>query len=155
MRTVGASFANDMKRFSKALGMTLDQTHRGVVIKLFSAVIMVTPVDKGFLRGGWTVSQGTPSSGKKERRDPTGGQAMAEVHANPGKGGTVTYMTNAMPYAVVAEYGLWGQGPGATIKTTRDGYSVQAPSGMVRINVQRFQTIVKQVVSQSSGRRAS
>lgn len=144
---VGSSFENDLRKFAKKIERTLDETHRGVVIKLFSQVIMLTPVDQGFLRGGWAIGHNTPPGGYTKHKDPAGTKGLGAVRSNPGRAGTISYLINGMPYATVAEYGRWGTGPGATIKTTRDGYSVQAPYGMVRISVARFNSIVKQVVA--------
>lgn len=141
MARVQHSFRADLERYAKKVGRSLDATHKAIVIEFFSAVIMDTPVDEGTLRGNWNISTGIPNTSVNVNlKDKTGSKTKAKVRSHPSKAGTVTYLTNGLPYAMVAEMGLWGTGPYATIKTTRDGYSVQAPYGMVRRNMARIQS---------------
>jgi hypothetical protein len=57
--------------------------------------------------------------------DKTGGSSIADLK-NIGVG-SVTYMTNNLPYAIPIEY----------------GHSKQSPAGMVRINVARVAETMK------------
>lgn len=129
------SFSADLKAFAQKTGLTLDQVHRGVAIKLFSAVVMDTPVLDGFLRGSWYVSTESPKITSAARKDSEGSVVNAEIAGIEAKAGTVTYFTNSMPYAYRIEYEGWS--------------SVKAPQGMVRKNVARFQQIVADAVKET------
>lgn len=135
MATRKTSFAADLRKFATKTGLTLDQVHRGISIKLFSAVVLDTPVLDGFLRGGWYISQDNPNLSGAVRADSSGTAVNAEISGADMKAGTKTYFTNAMPYAYRVEYEGWSH--------------TKAPQGMVRRNVERFQEIVNQAVQES------
>jgi hypothetical protein len=95
-------FTSDVTAIAKRMGMTLEQTVRGIQIKLFNGVIMDTRVDTGRLRGNWQTSVGNPILQSIERLDPAGTAAMAQVQ-NTVTVGDVVYLTNNLPYAQVWE----------------------------------------------------
>jgi hypothetical protein len=86
-----------------------------------------------------------------DRLDPQGTNAIAEAKAFAGGSGKITYLSNNLPYIAVLEYGLYPNPSkgGRTIKgvhyglNTINGYSRQAPAGMVRINMARIQDIIR------------
>lgn len=141
-----SKFAAQVAQFSaKAIGAT-DDTIRNITLELFNGIISDSPVDTGRFRGNWQTTQGSPAQGELDRLDKNGTLAKAEVKASMGGLGSHTIMANNLPYAEVLEYGLYGTGPGATIKTTRDGYSLQAPDGMVRINFARITSTIQKSI---------
>ncbi|WP_122572169.1 hypothetical protein [Pseudomonas viridiflava] len=86
----------------------------------------------GRFRGNWMLGIGAPDGTTTEEVDPTGSKSTArivngvlEFHA-----GDVAYITNSLPYAIPLEF----------------GHSTQAPGGMVRITVARFQQIVEAAI---------
>ena len=95
-------FTSDVTAIAKRMGMTLEQTVRGIQIKLFNGVIMDTRVDTGRLRGNWQTSVGNPILQSIERLDPPGTAAMAQVQSTVTVG-DVVYLTNNLPYAQVWE----------------------------------------------------
>jgi hypothetical protein len=136
------SFEGDIIRFTKKTEKEADKIRRGIIIKLFSAVIDDTPVDTGRLRGNWQTSVGSPKNTTLQKTDKGGNQAKTKIISNLGKFGDKVHLTNNLPYAKVAEYGEWN---GPTDKVTGDGYSKKAPAGMVRKNAVRFQRILKRL----------
>lgn len=136
------SFSAQVTLFSKGATQKIEAVRRAVVIKLFSAVILDTPVDTGRLRGNWRVSEGKPILEATERKDKSGSLVINEVvaAANASKGDTSMFLSNSLPYASVAEYGGWH---GPTDKVTDDGFSRKSPKGMVRRNVVRFAQLIK------------
>jgi hypothetical protein len=62
----------------------------------------------------------------------------------------VFYFTSNLPYIWTLEHGGFGRGLGATNKTTRDGFSVQAPNGMFKISAIELQQTIKQVVKNAT-----
>lgn len=137
------SFAKDFERFAKLTNASLDETGRAIALELFGSIIKDTPVDTGRARGNWQTSIGSPQTDQLLDPDPDDATAeLASAVYNFGGDKTI-YLANNLPYAWKLEYGGYGTGPGATERTTRDGYSVQAPYGMVRKNTARIQSIIR------------
>ncbi|MGC6344878.1 HK97 gp10 family phage protein, partial [Pasteurella multocida] len=108
------------------LGNKADLVLRKVGIETYEKVKQKTPVDTGQLRASWTVSvNGMPQN--------YNGDTSA---LNTAKFGDTIIIATDKPYAPVIEYGLYPK-PGG-IKT-ENGFSTQAPQGMVRITVQEMQ----------------
>lgn len=133
------SFSASITRFNEKAAKSVDKTVRQTCLKIARGVIEKTPVDDGRLRGNWQASIGSPLQSQITRTDITGAATVAASLPSIAKAtGNVWYFANNLPYAAVAEFGLWGTGEFATQKTTRDGYSVQAPYGMVRLTMQEL-----------------
>ena len=128
------SFQSEVAAAAKKLNTNMETVARRVVTEWFTGTINLTPVDTGRLVGNWQVSKDTPDTGNVARSGKSG--PLADVKRTVRTLGNY-WMVNNLPYAVVAEYGGWGTGPYATEKTTRDGYSIQAPYGMARVNLAR------------------
>ena len=128
------SFSSDVSRIAKDMGESVENVAAATFIELFSAVIKQTPVDEGRARGSWQTTKNTPASGDVNRK---GSAAIAEAHFTVGKPG-LYYLTSNLPYMEKLEFGGYGPGP----KTT-GGFSLQAPRGMVRINVKRLDQILR------------
>lgn len=137
------SFTLDIQRFVEKAKKNPETVARQVSFKLFSAIIKGTPVGEengGRLRLNWQVAGASPATGMLDGTDKTGNSAIQNA-ANYIFSAAVWYdftMTNNLPYAPVVEYGLFpGGGP-----NTVGGYSKQAPSGMIRVNVLRFNQLL-------------
>lgn len=122
-----ATFSADLRGFKNRAIEDLDRVRRASIIEFFSLVIDATPVDQGFLRGAWQLQLNSPATGRVERRDPSGAAAKAQLLSDLGTMKDVVWFTNTMPYASRIEY---------------DGWSAQAPVGMVRSNLPRWPAIV-------------
>ena len=122
------SFARDLKDFELKFSGATNDFVQGVEISLFSSVIKDSPVDTGRFRGNWQTSTASPATGVTIDVDPSGSSAISAMTSlvQSLNDGRVTFLTNNLPYAERLEY----------------GYSKQAPGGMVRKNVARFQSIV-------------
>lgn len=124
------SFALDVSKFVEKAKKNPEKVMRQVSIKLFSAIIKASPVDTGRFRMNWMVSGGTPASGTTDATDKSGNTATGNatsfvLKATDWREFT---LTNNLPYAQRLEYG-WSQ---------------QAPQGMVRTNVSRFQQLINE-----------
>lgn len=136
-----ADFADQMRAFAKKANMSIDKTVRGTAIKLFSAVIKSSPVDSGRFRANWTANGPTPASGVSSMTDVTGEAEIATMTQFVAKAPFDQFtLSNNLPYAHKLEYGGYGDGP-----NTVGGYSKQAPAGMVRVNVARFDAILEEM----------
>ncbi|MEC7965396.1 MAG: HK97 gp10 family phage protein, partial [Pseudomonadota bacterium] len=85
----------------------------------------------GRARANWQVTIGTVPNGTLDLTDKTGQATISRATATAAglKAGDVIYMVNNLPY----------------IQRLEDGYSGQAPAGMVGLAVQDFQEIARQV----------
>jgi len=119
------SFATDLdKAVLNIKGFTEKQV-RGTLFGLSSRIIKESPVDTGRFRGNWQASIGSPAPSTTSRLDSTGAGSINDVAVTVQglKLGQTFYLANNLPYAGRLEY----------------GYSKQAPSGFLRINLQRVQ----------------
>ena len=137
-----SDFALDVSKWVAKAKMAPERVVRSVTIKLWSAVIKGSPVDTGRFRGNWFASGATPSSEISDKTDKTGdatANAAAQVVVGIADWTNMT-LANNLDYANVIEFGGYpGDGP-----NTVGGFSKQAPSGVVRVNVARFQQLINE-----------
>ena len=127
------SFTLDVEAFCDKAKKNPEIVMRKVSMKLFSAIIMGSPVDTGRFRNNWFANFGpTPSSEITAYTGKQGTAAISRVSKviteSRGLAWTELTLTNNLPYAQRLEYG-WSQ---------------QAPQGMVRTNVARFNTLLEE-----------
>jgi hypothetical protein len=134
------TFEADVKKAAKRINKSVEDVGQKVVKSWFNGTVFDTPADTGRLRGNWQVSKDSPKNGVVARTGASG--PIADIRSTVKKPANY-WLTNNLPYAAVAEYGRWGTGPGATDKTTRDGFSIQAPYGMARVNLVRVKKNLK------------
>lgn len=86
----------------------------------------------GRFRGNWQFSIDSPADGVLDQIDPSGNVSIAVLRTQVQSLtiGQTAYLVNNLPYAVPLEY----------------GHSKQAPGGMVRITLARFQQIVDETI---------
>ena len=86
----------------------------------------------GRFRANWNFSIGSVDNSFRIHPDPTGSGATARLVAGAieFKAGQTAFIVNNLPYAIPLEF----------------GHSSQAPSGMVRVTVARFQQIVLEAI---------
>lgn len=136
------SFALDVKAFCDKAKKNPEIVMRQVSLKLFSAIIKASPVDTGRFRMNWQASGSTPASGTTAATDQSGGKAISAVGEYVIKASDWSEFTlaNNLPYANVIEFGGYpGDGP-----NTVGGFSKQAPQGVVRVNITRFNALLEQ-----------
>lgn len=126
------SFALSLAEFAEQAKEAIDSSLREIVIEIGASVIRMSPVDTGRFRGNWQFSIGAPEQGQLDRLDKNGSAATVELvnGAIQFKAGDTAYIVNNLPYAIPLEY----------------GHSDQAPGGMVRITLERFQQIVLEAI---------
>lgn len=155
------SFTADISKWvAKANGNT-DKVVRKVIIDLGSGIITKNPVGdptkwEGFMearasaniyhwlekadfyvegyvggrsRANWQYGNNIMPSGIIDSVDPTGGQTIAKITAGVSTSPTasVHWLANSLPY----------------IKRLEDGYSKQAPAGMLKLTVEEFKQTVE------------
>ena len=124
------SFSNQISKFARKTERAAEAIFRGTSLDLSMEIIKRTPVDQGFLKGGWIPSVNSPSTVIQRKADKQGTATINSVKAkiNTAQLGDSIYLINNLPYA----------------KAIEEGHSYhQAPQGMVRITVINFQNAVK------------
>lgn len=129
------------------------------VFELTSAIISNTPVDTGRAKGNWQVSFNTPIGAKLEIDDKEGDTTISKakglIYGN--KVPQIYWIQNNLDYINKLEYGLYPKPVkyGSRIKGVKkdnpikyqvlsiNGFSAKAPQGMVRINLLKFNNILK------------
>ena len=131
-------FADEIGDFEKKALGRIRNFRRALAMKVFSRVILRTPVDTGRARGNWQCTMGSPADGVLDAEDKTGAEAIArarDVSVGIGTDDRSIFLTNNLPY----------------IEALENGHSGQAPQGMVAITVAEFEGLAEQVAGQVEG----
>lgn len=140
------TFALQMAAFIEKTKADADLVVRSVLMKIDGRLVSRSPVGDasywkskppagyvgGRFRGAWQMSIGSPSSGTGAIDKD--GSATTASHASVGaaaKAGDVIYMTNNLPYA----------------KRIEQGWSRQAPVGLVALTVVEFNVLFNDAVN--------
>jgi len=125
------SFEDQLRAFQVKTERKMDMAARKVALEIFTRVILKSPVDTGRFRGNWQVGIGSVPNGTLELDDATGVATISAAAARLAgvTAGNIIYLANNLPYA----------------RRLEEGYSQQAPAGMVALTVQEFQLVVKKI----------
>jgi len=141
------AFALQMAAFIEKTKADTDLVVRATVAKVDSRLVQRSPVGdasywkskppKGYVggrfRGNWQMTIGSPASGSTGATDPDG-SATISSHASvvaQAKAGDVIYLMNNLPYS----------------KRIEQGWSRQAPVGVVALTVVEFGTLFDDAVN--------
>ena len=140
------SFSLDIRKFAEKSAANTNDVIAGTCLDLSRRIILRTPVDTGQARWNWQASISNPATGKLSGNDKSGAKRISEVSVTSANApGNIFFLTNNMPYINKLEYGGYPS-PSSTGKTA-SGYSTQAPSGMVRVTIREFNSIVDKQVA--------
>lgn len=128
------SFSVDLTRWVEKAKGNVDKVLRETVVLASQQIVQRSPVDTGRFRANWQFSVGAPDMTTSERVDPSGSLTIARILGQVAgiKAGPTVYLTNSLPYAYRLEY---------------EGWSDQAPNGMVRVTLAGLQAAVNDYVS--------
>ncbi|QPB42224.1 HK97 gp10 family phage protein [Rodentibacter haemolyticus] len=129
------AFSADIGRFIRSVEEKADLVMRKTAIDLTEKVRSKTPVDSGQLRASWTSAINAIPIGYDGNND-----SVTRV-----KFGDTWFLATNKPYAPQLEYGLYPNPPKSQSGKTVNGFSKQAPQGMVRISVQETIEWLKKV----------
>lgn len=132
------NFALDIKKFSEKVRARADLVVRKVSLDILGRIIVRTPVDTGRARANWQVDLNQMPTGQVEsifEGTMAGSIAEAVIGAKLSRinGQTTVYIANNVPYILRLE----------------EGYSKQAPAGMVAITVAEYPFVVKTAVNEA------
>lgn len=152
-----AEWSIPFEELAERANKSIEEVVRGVTLLLFTRVVLRSPVDTGRFRANWLSSYGAPKLSTLDATDMDGRFTVAgikgDVMAFPIGG--VVYLCNSLPYAQALEYGLYPNPPiigsqkrGESAPTIHvvNGYSMQAPGGMVRITAMEMDGAIKEIL---------
>lgn len=140
-----ADFSDVLNEWIESVEVKMDDIFQTIVIKVGEKVVRISPVDTGLFRGNWQLTVDEETSGVLAREDQTGDSTVAAIASKANKltAGQVAYILNHIEYGYDLEYGTYY---GPTAKVTEEGFSRQAPEGMVRVTEAEFIPIVNEAV---------
>jgi hypothetical protein len=140
------TFSIPLAQFAAKVKADLDTVVRKSTLQVFSAVVKKTPVDTGRARANWNASQGAVDTTTTTSTDQGRGTAEA-LKAGEIPSGGVVYLANSLPYIRALEYGEYPNPPKKGTGKTVNGFSKQAPQGMVRLTAQEWSDYVQKVIA--------
>jgi len=126
------SFAAQLQAFADMVQQDADEVFQIVATEVGQSVIDLTPVDTGRALSNWNAGINSPDDVYRETEDPLDSKTSARLASEfkSLKFGDTAFITNATPHVPFLEYGS----------------SKQAPNGMTRITLARFNNIVQDAV---------
>ena len=136
------TFELDLKNFENKMSVKADAICRKIVLDVGTSLVLKSPVGDasywqeapppgyvgGRFRGNWQYGDNEIPSGQLDTIDPSGAETISIVASSVkiNASGKLHYLINNLPYALRLE----------------DGWSRQAPSGMVALTVKEFKPVV-------------
>lgn len=124
------SFSIPLDQLAAKLKLDIDTVVRKSTLDLFKAVVLKSPVDTGRFRANWNCTKGALDESTTESVDQSRGLTEAQKAIEFESGGVV-YFVNGLPYAYRLEF---------------EGWSKQAPAGMIRVSATEFDAYVRAAI---------
>lgn len=134
-----------LESLAAKVNLDLETVARKSTLDVFSAVVLGAPVDTGRFRANMNVSYGAPDVSVTNSSNAARGLQEVQKALTLPIGG-VMYITNALPYAAVLEYGGYPNPPKNPTGKTSGGFSIQAPNGMFRLAALRYSEYVQKAI---------
>jgi hypothetical protein len=132
-------FEIQLRQFAEKAKANAEAVTRKVIADVGAEVVLRSPVDKGDFRRAWVYSVDAPDASIGRQGFTASLAAMPAVAL-----GRVHFITNASPQAWTLEHGGYPNPPKNPSGKTLNGFSVQAPAGMVGLTVIRFNDFIRE-----------
>lgn len=122
-------FAENLSKLCERAGDKAELVVRRAALELQSGMIEKSPVDTGRFKGNFQCGVGAMNTSTSDAADKSGQGAVGRTAAvlEGWKPGQTIWLTNSLPYA----------------RRLENGWSQQAPAGMVRLTVQAYSEAVR------------
>jgi hypothetical protein len=140
-------FSVPLAQFAAKAKLDLETVVRKSTAEVFKAVVLKTPVSTGRARANWNCSANVVDTSTTQSTNQQRGAAEAAKALSLPAGGVV-YLANSLPYIRVLEYGGYPNPPKHPTGKTVNGFSKQAPAGMVRLTAQEFSDYVQKAIAE-------
>ena len=140
----------DIEKWVNKKSFLFQKIKRNYAFALYSSIVKKTPVDTGRARANWNISVGNVDSSTTKETLKTGLKyGESSINSN---GDESIFISNNLPYITMLEYGGYPNPPKSKSGKTENGYSKQAPEGMVGVTLANKENIliaaIKRAVSE-------
>ncbi len=157
-----AKWSLDLREYARKRQVEIKEVRKTYAYALYSSIVRKTPVDTGRARGNWNVSVGSPDTSvtEKTRKTPKPISSMPDP-----QGDESIFIANNLEYIGVLEYGRYpnpvkkgtkvsrkGEKPAKYQIRSQNGYSRQAPEGMVGVTLANNENIFNAAVDAVKGK---
>lgn len=151
-----AHWTMDLNKYADKQNIAIKDVQKAYTFALYSSIVKKTPVDTGRARGNWQVTVGRPATEAIEdkRKNPL---PMSKMPVP--KGDESVFIANNLDYIEKLEYGTYPNPPkkgtwvknkngkgGHYEKRSENGFSRQAPEGMVGVTLANNENIFNAAV---------
>ena len=143
-----AHWTMDLTEYARKKSVEIKEVRKAYAFALYSSIVKKTPVDTGRARGNWNVSVGSPDTSITENTQPK--FKSAESLPNP-NGDESMFISNNLDYIEKLEYGGYPNPPKGGKGKTVNGFSKQAPNGMVGVTLANNENIFNAAVRAVKG----
>ena len=156
-----AEWSLDLTKYAEKKKVEIKEVRKAYAFALYSSIVRKTPVDTGRARGNWTISVGREDSSTSETK---GAKYKKRGDMPEPKGDETIYIQNNLPYITTIEYGGYpvpvkkgtkvskkGEKPARYEIRSENGYSKQAPEGMVAVTLANNENIFNSAVRAVKG----
>ena len=144
-----AKWSMDLTDYAKKKKVEIKEIRKTYAFALYSSIVKKTPVDTGRARGNWNISVGHDVFTQDENRQPKFSSPEQVPEPN---GDETIYISNNLDYITKLEYGGYPNPPKKGSGKTVNGYSRQAPEGMVGVTLANNENIFNSAVKAVKGR---
>ena len=127
-----AQWSLDLREYAKKKGVEIKDVQKSYAFAVYASVVKKTPVDTGRARGNWNISVGSPDTSTSESKVPK--YNSSDSIPEP-RGDESIFISNNLPYITTLEYGGFPNPPKKDGGKTVNGFSKQAPAGMVGVTL--------------------
>ena len=144
-----ARWSLDLTEYAKKKGVEINEVRKTYAFALYSSIVRKTPVDTGRARANWNISVGHPDSSTttSTRKTPKSMSSLPDP-----KGDESIFICNNLDYIEKLEYGGFPNPPKKDGGKTINGYSKQAPAGMVGVTLANNEAIFDAAVRSVKGK---
>ena len=143
-----AHWTMDLSKYAKNKEHEIAEVRKSYACALYSSIVKKTPVDTGRARGNWNISVGHDVTTTTEN---TTQQFQSVAQVPEPKGDESIYISNNIEYITKLEYGGYPKNPKGGSGKTVNGYSKQAPEGMVGVTLANSENIFNSAVRAVKG----
>ena len=144
-----AKWTMDISKYAKKKGVEIKEVRKAYAFALYTSIVKKTPVDTGRARGNWNISVGSADTSTTES---TKVKYRSRESVPEPKGDETIYISNNLDYISTLEYGGFPNPPKSGSGKTVNGYSKQAPEGMVGVTLANNENIFNSAVRAVKGK---
>lgn len=133
----------DLSKYAEKKKVEIKKVRKTYAFALYSSIVKKTPVDTGRARGNWNITVGHDDTTASTRTKP---QFKSVDEVPKVEGDETIYISNNLPYITTLEYGGFPNPPKKGTGKTVNGYSKQAPEGMVGVTLANNENIFNSAV---------